>query len=76
VSRQEVDEKRTAAEVGRPMAAASDGGSDSGERERRRSEVARRTTVAAQQANVQRLTALRSFSSSLPPSTVSSRPAR
>src|SRR6266446_1043056 len=64
VSRQEADEKRTAAEVGRTNVAAAQATVEATRASVSVAEAdvaAARTTVAAQQANVQRLTALRSF---------------
>ena len=64
VSRQEADEKRTAAEVGQANVAAAQAtvASTRASVSVAEAEVAAaRTNVAAQQANVQRLTALRSF---------------
>src|SRR5256884_1399909 len=64
VSRQEVDEKRTAAEVGQANVAAAQATVEATRASVGVAEAevaAARTTVAAQQANVQRLTALRSF---------------
>ncbi|HSX82097.1 MAG TPA: efflux RND transporter periplasmic adaptor subunit [Candidatus Saccharimonadia bacterium] len=64
VSRQEVDAKRTAAEVGQANVAAAQATVEATRASVSVAEAevaAARTTVAAQQANVQRLTALRSF---------------
>jgi multidrug efflux pump subunit AcrA (membrane-fusion protein) len=64
VSRQEADEKRTAAEVGQANVAAAQATVEATRASVSVAEAdvaAARTTVAAQQANVQRLTALRSF---------------
>ena len=64
VSRQEADEKRTAAEVGRTNVAAAQATVEATRASVSVAEAdvaAARTSVAAQQANVQRLTALRSF---------------
>ena len=64
VSRQEADEKRTAAEVGQANVTAAQATVEATRASVSVAEAdvaAARTTVAAQQANVQRLTALRSF---------------
>src|SRR5262249_59693701 len=64
VSRQEADEKRTAAEVGQANVTAAQATVEATRASVRVAEAevaAARATVAAQQANVQRLTALRSF---------------